>query len=151
MKLRNHKIARTTVLLVLATVLSNFSFAQCKKVVEEGVKKLSPYSFNGQTNTLTIKGSKPAQLSLPFYKGYTYKLQITPEADYAAKVSFRVLDANKNELFNSTANSNSESWSFYSNSTQELVIEVTSTEKAKQCVAVLVGVQIPKKNSMRDL
>jgi len=124
--------------------------AQCKDAVKEGINKLDPYSFNGQTNIVKVKEGKQADLRLVFYKGYNYKIQINTEQLFAEKVSFKIVDDSNNEIFNSDANGKKlDAFTFHSNSTQELKIIITSTEKGKErhCVAVLVGSQLPKNNS----
>lgn len=124
--------------------------AQCKSVVKDGIQKLSPYQHNGQVNNVTIKEGKPAEIHLSFYKGLYYKLQISSEKSLG-KVNFRVLDENKKEVYNSSTDQ-SQSWNFYSNSSQELVVELIPSEPKKGCAAVLVGMQIPKKsNPIRNL
>lgn len=124
--------------------------AQCKSVVKDGIQKLSPYQHNGQVNNVTIKDGKTAEIHLSFYKGLYYKLQISSDKSLG-KVNFRVLDENKKEVYNSSTDQ-SESWNFYSNSSQELVVELIPSEPKKGCAAVLVGMQIPKKsNPIRNL
>lgn len=121
--------------------------AQCQQAVNDGINRLSPYSFNGQINNLTVKAGKQAEVHLAFYKGYTYKIQLAAEKEKEPRTSFKVLDQNKNEIFNSNTGTQTDSWTFYSNSAQELTIIVTTTEKSKHCAVILVGVQIPKNNN----
>ncbi|MFY9311276.1 MAG: hypothetical protein WAQ28_19685 [Bacteroidia bacterium] len=124
--------------------------AQCKSIVKDAIQKLSPYQHNGQVNNVTIKDGKTAEIHLSFYKGLYYKLQISSEKSLG-KVHFRVLDENKKEVYNSN-NDQAESWNFYSNSSQELVVEIIPSETKKGCAAVLVGMQVPKKsNPIRNL
>ncbi len=91
-------------------------YAQCKSVVKEGIQKLSPYQHNCQVNSVTVKGGKPAEVHLSFYKGLYYKLQISSEKSLG-KVIFRVLDENKKEVYNSSTDQ-ADFWNFYSNSSQ---------------------------------
>jgi hypothetical protein len=137
---------------LFSAAVSTSGFAQCKSIVKEGIKKLTPYTHNGQVNNATIKAGKSAEIHLSFYKGLYYKLQISSEQSLG-KISFRVLDENKKEVYNNSTDEQADSWSFYSNSSQELVIELTPTDKSeKGCVAVLVGMQVPKRsNPIRNL
>ena len=138
-------INQLTVVFILTVALHTGAYAQCKSVVKDGIQKLSPYQHNGQVNNVTIKEGKPAEVHLSFYKGLNYKLQISSEKSLG-KVNFRVLDENKKELYNSSADQ-ADFWNFYSNSSQELVIELVSSEVKKGCAAVLVGMQVPKRNN----
>jgi hypothetical protein len=139
------------VLFVLTLFSFNNGFAQCKSVVQDGINKLEPFVFNGQINTIDVKKGKPAKVHLAFYKGRTYKIQITTEPVFVEKISFKIFDEKKNEIFDSSAK-NADSFTFYSNSAQELIVEVYATEVPKHCVAVLVGTEAPKNSgSMRYL
>ncbi|MES2590408.1 MAG: hypothetical protein V4608_00900 [Bacteroidota bacterium] len=142
-----NKIGLSVFVSVLFLALSVSAYAQCKSVVKDGIKKLSPYTHNGQVNNVTVKEGKPAEIHLSFYKGLYYKLQISSE-ESLGKVNFRVLDENKKEVYNSTTDGKSDFWNFYSNSSQDLIVEVIPSEKVKKgCVAVLVGMQVPKSNN----
>jgi len=144
--------SRIFVLFILTVFAFNKSgVAQCKSVVQDGINKLDPFAFNGQINTIDVKKGKPAKVHLAFYKGRTYKIQITTEPVFVEKISFKIFDEKKNEIFDSSAK-NADSFTFYSNSSQELIVEVYATEVPKHCVAVLIGTEVPKNNgSMRYL
>jgi len=148
MKLSLKKIYLLTVIVISAFAFNTSAIAQCKSVVKEGVKKLAPYTHNGQVNNVTLEVGKPAEIHLSFYKGLYYKLQICSEKE-VGKVSFVILDENNKEVYNSeTAGGDQDSWSFYSNSSQDLVIQLKAPEKSKKgCAAVLVGMQIPHSNN----
>jgi hypothetical protein len=136
-----------TAVFILSFAINSMSFAQCKSVVKAGIQKLTPYTHNGQINNVTLKDGKPVEIHLSFYKGLYYKLQISSEKA-VGKVSFRVLDENNTEVYNSdTAGDNPNFWNFYSNSSQDLVVEVKGAATANGCVAVLVGMQIPRSNN----
>lgn len=147
----------TKVLIVI--FVSVFAFAtsgkaQCTGVVKDGIKKLAPYTHNGQVNNLTLVLGQPSTIHLSFYKGLSYKLQICAQPS-AGKVHFRIIDDNNVEVFNSKNESSkdSNSWEFFSNSSQELVVELVTEDENKQgCAAVVVGMQAPKSsNKVRNL
>ncbi len=147
MKSSIKKTGIAAVLFISLLALNISASAQCNSVTIAGIKKLAPYTHNGQINNATIKAGKTVEVHLSFYKGLYYKLQISSE-DAVGKVSFRVLDENKTEVYNSSGASQPDSWNFYSNSSQELTIEVKSAENSKKgCVAVVVGMQVPKNNN----
>lgn len=136
--------------LLLSFCLSTSLFAQCGSVVKAGIKKLAPYTYNDQINSVKLEAGQPANFHLSFYKGVSYKIQLATGSDLG-KVNFRVLDENNTEVYNSSKD-NSDNWSFFSNSTQELVIELLPQDKtAKGCAAIVIGMQVAKSNSIRDL
>lgn len=140
--------------------VSVFAFAksgksQCTGVVKDGIKKLAPYTHNGQVNNVTLVLGQPSTIHLSFYKGLSYKLQVCSQSS-AGKVHFRIIDDNNVEVFNSRNESSKDarSWEFFSNSSQELVVELVTEDENKQgCAAIVVGMQAPKSgnNKLRDL
>jgi len=146
------KIKVSTAIFILLFAFGRSGHAQCSGPVKDGIKKLAPYTHNGQVNNVTLVLGSPSEIHLSFYKGLSYKLQIC--ADPAAgKVNFRVIDENNTEVFNSKNEKDAVSWEFFSNSSQELVVELVTEDQSKQgCAAVVVGMQAPKtSNKLRDL
>lgn len=138
------------VLFALCFIASGTVSAQCGLVVKQGIKKLAPYTHNGQVNNATLVLGEPSQIHLAFYKGLNYKLQFCSDPAVGV-INFRVLDENNQEVFSGSSN-NESSWEFFSNSSQELVVEITSADKNKSgCAAVVVGIQAPKTNAIRNL
>ncbi len=149
MKLSLKKIKIFISVIVFSFATQAVGFAQCKSLVKEGIKKLTPYTHNGQINSATMKDGKPIEIHLSFYKGLYYKLQVCSEKS-VGKLSFRVIDENNKEVYNSATATEGQAdfWNFYSNSAQDLVIELkSSSDNSKGCVAVLVGMQIPHSNN----
>ena len=147
MKLSLKKISTLFAVVILSFAINTLGLAQCKSVVKEGIKKLAPYTHNGQINSASIKDGKPVEIHLSFYKGLYYKLQVCSEKS-VGKLSFKVLDENNKEVYNSETGGDGDFWTFYSNSSQDLIIQLkSSSEKSKGCVAVLVGMQIPHSNN----
>lgn len=147
MKLSLKEIKIIITVFVFAFAFNSSVNAQCKSIVKAGIVKLTPYTHNGQINNVTISDGKPAEIHLSFYKGLYYKLQISSEKS-VGKLSFRILDENSTEVYNSANGAEDvDFWNFYSNSSQDLTVEIKPTENASGCVAVLVGMQIPKSNN----
>ena len=137
--------------LVLSIAFVSSATAQCKSATKDGIKKLSPYMHNGVVNTVTLILGEPSEIHLSVYKGLNYKFQIGSE-DALGKVTFRILDEYKTEIYNSATSSNPESWVFYSNSSQNLIVEIYAIDKEKQgCAYLVVGIQQPKSNSVKNL
>jgi hypothetical protein len=151
MKLSFKKNAILVATFILTVAMIQSGKAQCKSVVKEGIKKLAPYTHNGQVNNVTLQAGHSAEIHLTFYKGLSYKLQINTE-ESLGKVIFRVLDENRVEVYNSNNAPKDDFWTFYSNSSQELIVELTPEDISKKgCAAVLIGMQVPKTNSIRNL
>jgi hypothetical protein len=153
MNLIMKRIKLVTAIFVLLFAFAKSGNAQCAAPVKDGIKKLAPYTHNGQVNNVTLVLGSPSEIHLSFYKGLSYKLQVCSDPA-AGKVNFRVIDENNVEVFNSKNEKDAKSWEFFSNSSQELVVELTTDDQSKQgCAAVVVGMQVPKtnKNQIRDL
>ena len=146
-------ISASICLLILAFAINTTAFAQCKTEIKDGIKKLEPYTHNGQTNNAVLAG-KPVQFHLSFYKGLRYKLQIVSEAA-VGPVQFKIYNEEKTEVYNSNEDTeNTGAWDFLSTSSQELTVEIASADKSKKgCIAVLVGMKSSKvvSNPIRDL
>ena len=138
-------------LFLLALAFNTAALAQCKTEIKEGIKKLEPYTHNGQINNTVLSG-KPAEFHLSFYKGLRYKLQIVSEAALGP-VQFKIYNEDKEEVYDSNE-TKEDFWDFLSTSSQELTVEVSSVDKSKKgCIAVLVGMKSTKvtSNPIRDL
>jgi len=140
-------------LFALSLAFITNSSAQCSPVVKEAISKLTVYTHNGQTNSVTLQNGNKVEMHLAFYKGVSYKLQFG--ADKAlGSYSFRILDENKKEVYKYDGSNGADYFTFFSNSSQELIVEVTGNDNTKKgCVAVVVGMQAPKqsKNAIRNL
>lgn len=135
---------------VLCVLAAGSASAQCKAPARDAIKKLAPYTHNGTVNSTTVVLGEPSVIKLSFYKGLNYKLQLAAEAA-AGDVQFRIIDEDGKEVYNSQSDK-AMSYEFYSNASQELSIEVRTADKTRQgCVAVVVGMQVPKSNSIRNL
>ena len=106
---------------------------------------------NGKVNDVTLILGEPSEIHLSVYRGLNYKFQIGSE-DALGKVTFRILDENKTEIYNSATSKDPESWVFFSNSSQNLIVEIYAVDKEKQgCAYLVVGMQQPKSNTVRNL
>jgi hypothetical protein len=136
----------------ISAAFINSSAAQCSSVVKEALGKLTVYASSGQTNSATIEKGNKVEMHLSFYKGVNYKLQFGADKSLG-QYSFRILDENKNELYKYDGSNGADYFTFFSNSSQELIVEMTAADNTKKgCVGVAVGMQVPKKsNSIRNL
>lgn len=144
-----------TVLAVFALSFTLISAgnAQCSAVTKEAIKKLTVYTHTGQTNSAAISAGNKIEMHLSFYKGLNYKLQFGADAALG-QYNFRILDENKKELYKYDGNNQADYFTFFSNSSQELIVEISANDNTKKgCVTVVVGMQAPAKsnNSIRNL
>jgi hypothetical protein len=150
MKLSKQNIKSLLAVFILSTAVTFSANAQCA-AAKEGIKKLAPYMHNGKVNAVTVILDEPSEIHLSIYKGLNYKFQIGSEAALG-KVTFRILDEYKKEIYNSATATDPESWIFFSNQSQNLIVEIYPVEKGKQgCAYLVVGMQQPKNNAVRNL
>lgn len=141
---------KAAIALLFSILFAGSAAAQCKAPARESIKKLAPYAHNGEVNSVTLILGEPSPVHLSFYKGLNYKIQVSAEQQLG-DISIRITDEDNNEVYNNK-NDRSNAFEFYSNSSQELVVEISSTDKTKQgCAAIVVGIQSPKSNSIRNL
>ncbi|MGQ0828875.1 MAG: hypothetical protein ACT4ON_10845 [Bacteroidota bacterium] len=145
------KLIRTSIaLLVITFAINTTGVAQCKTLIKEGIKKLAPYTHNGQVNNMTESAAQSLEVNLSFYKGLNYKLQICAEVA-VGPVQFKVLDEEKTEIYNSSE-TKADNWEFVLNSSQQLTVIISFTSKDPAgCIAVLVGIKSNTANPIRNL
>jgi len=131
--------------LVLLGAFTFIAAAQCKSLVKKNLPRLAPFTHNGQLNSASVPEGGVVDFKLNCYTGLTYRLALASDA-ILGKVSFRVLDEDNNEVYNSNED-NTTSWDFNVGSSQELTVEISVplTDKTiRGCIALLVGFKEPK-------
>jgi hypothetical protein len=149
--IKNIKVVLALFVMSFGMILSGN--AQCTSVSKDAIKKLTVYSHTGQTNSASISAGNKVEMHLSFYKGLNYKLQFGADASLG-QYSFRILDENRKELYKYDGGSGADYYTFFSNCSQELIIEINANDNTKKgCVVVAVGMQAPKSsnNSIRNL
>ena len=134
------------VIIALTIVLPFSVYAQCKNIAKKQcMPKLAPYTHNGQLNSSTLLAGQTAELELTFNSGLEYRVLVC-SSEVLGKASFKLIDVEKNVVFNSSDFNNSEFWDFNVESTQQFTLEVNipKTESPNDivpsgCVSVLVG------------
>lgn len=132
-----------SLLTVLLPVVSN---GQCKGYAKKScLPKVAPFTHNGQLNSATLVAGQKVQLEMTFYSGQNYRIVVCAQ-DVLGKVDFRLLDADKNVVFDSHENNSPDHWDFNLKSTQQLFVEVSVPKSdapngivSNGCVALLVG------------
>lgn len=142
------RISRIVIIVALIAMMIPFAAgAQCKSFVKKQcMPKIAPFTHNGQLNTAMMSAGQTAELQMTFYSGQEYRILVCGQ-ETLGKIWFRLVDANKNEVFNSKSQrDNPMSWDFKMKSTQQLTIEIHAPEAdspnelvAGGCVSLLVG------------
>lgn len=140
------KIGLSLVWALLALMLPLVTDAQCKMYAKKNcLPGISPFTHNGQLNSATLVSGQKVQLEMTFYSGQNYRILVCAQ-EVLGKVSFRLLDTEKNIVFDSKDNNSSDHWDFNLKSTQQLFVEVEVPKSDSPngivpsgCVALLVG------------
>ncbi|MFN3341138.1 MAG: hypothetical protein ACK40M_00475 [Flavobacteriales bacterium] len=120
--------------------------AQCKSYVKRNCRpELTPYLHNGQVNNAILVPGDKAELLLTFFAGQEYRLMICSMPVLGA-VSFRVLDSDRNPIYESKKNPSQNYFDFKVASTQQLIVEINVPEAKNNndivpegCVSILIG------------
>ena len=135
---------------VLVLLFANISAsAQCKKFTKKHcLPSLAPYLHNGQLTSAYMMPGDSADVMMTFNAGKEYRLLICVQ-EMIGKVQFRVLDKQRNVLYESDHEEINPSWDFKMENTQQLIIQIyiPVREKTNQhtmmmpegCVSLLVG------------
>ena len=134
------------ILLVLFVGFSFNSFSQCKGFTKKTcMPKLNPYIYNGQLNSALLNEGDIAELMLTFFGNQDYRLVICSQEELG-QVEFSLLDKDRNVIFSNKDHDYIDHWDFSSNTTQQLIVEVSIPESNTDgstilsgCVSILVG------------
>jgi hypothetical protein len=138
-------------IVITAILLSFGSYnvsAQCKGFAKKVCKVLLiPYIHDGNYNAAMLTEGEEADFYKTFYADQQYRIVICG-TDALPQVEFKVIDANRNVLFNNRDNKMVNFWDFKVETSQQLRIVVkvpTSKQKKSEeeiisgCVAILIG------------
>ncbi len=140
------KILTTIFLLSLLVSIPTISSAQCKNFTRKKcMPNLSPYIYNGQLNSAILNEGDVAELMLTFYSNQDYRILVCAKENLG-KLGLRLLDSDRNVIFDNKDHNYTNVWDFSSTSTQQLIVEVSVPENNKDekeiqsgCVSILVG------------
>jgi hypothetical protein len=138
------KITPIVALLIMGITLN--ANAQCKAFARKVcLPELGSYTHDGNYHAAVLVEGEEAELYKTFYSGMEYRIAVCGEEDMP-KVEFKVLDADKNVLYNNKDNGYSPTWDFKLESSQQLkvvvkVLSVTQKEDtpASGCVSIMFG------------
>jgi len=139
-------------ILVFALSTPLTSFSQCKGFAKRKcLPELKPFIHNGQLNSTTLMEGESAELVMTFHAKQQYRVLICGQ-ESLDKVSFIMMDMDREILFDSEDEGNSTLWDFNVNATQQMIILVSVPKPKKHsnaniagtlvqsgCVALLVG------------
>lgn len=136
-------------ILSLATLLFvgvNESNAQCKSYAKRSCRPLlTPYLHNGQVNNAVLVPGDKAELLLTFFSGQEYRMVVCAMPVLGA-VTYKVMDSDRNVIFESAKNKDKKFFDFKVASTQQLIVEILVPESKsisdivpEGCVSVLIG------------
>jgi hypothetical protein len=132
--------------LVMVVTAATQLNSQCKSYIKRScVPKLAPYIHSGQLNKTVLFPGDNAEIMLTFYSGMDYRLLVCSEL-ILGKVTYKVMDMDRNLIFDSAKDKDKTSFDFKVASTQQLLIEISVPKLLVQpeiepqgCVAVVVG------------
>jgi hypothetical protein len=135
-------------LLVTGLLFSVAANAQCRSFVKNNCAELmGGYVVSENFNAARLNSGDLAELEMTFSKGEEYRLLVCSHP-VLGEVSFRVLDAEQNVLYDNKESQMSPTFDFQVAGTQQLTvaIEVSANNataiKPQGCVAVMVGTKI---------
>ncbi|MFZ5552680.1 MAG: hypothetical protein ACOZCO_06165 [Bacteroidota bacterium] len=137
---------------LLANPLMNDADAQCKSYAKRQCRPvLSPYVHDGKVNNAVLVPGDKAELLLTFFSGINYRLMVCA-MPVLGEVSYKILDSDRNVIFESKKNPDKKYFDFKVGSTQQLIVEIVVPESKKGadivpegCVAVLIGTKQEEK------
>lgn len=142
------KILPVFIIAILVSSLSFSANAQCKGFAKKvGKLTLVPYIHDGNYHAAMLTEGEEAELYKTCYAGQQYRLSVCG-SESIPQVEFKVIDANRNVLFDNTKNKMASFWDFKLEASQQLkiVVKVPASAKKKDeseiisgCVAIMFG------------
>jgi hypothetical protein len=142
------KLVPYLILVLFCTSISYNVSAQCKSFAKKVCKsELIPYIHDGNFNAAMLTEGEEADFYKTFYADQQYRLVICG-TEALPPIEFKVIDANRNVLYNNKDHNLSKTWDFKLESSQQLriVIKVSTNGQKKSeaeiqngCVAIMIG------------
>ena len=134
------------VIVALTIFLPLAVFSQCKVIAKKQcMPKIAPYTHNGQINSTALVAGQTAELQMTFNSGMEYRILVCAQ-EVLGKARFKLIDVDKNTVFDSQEAKFPEYWDFKVGTTQQFTLEVNVPESNSPnamvqsgCVSVLVG------------
>ena len=140
------KLLNIAVLLFAFIAIASTANAQCKGFTKKNcLPQLEPYVYNGQLNSAVLNEGDVAELLLTFYGGQDYRIFICSQ-EVLGDIEFKLLDTDRNTIFDNNEQEKATHWDFSANSTQQLIVQVKVPEGEGSndmvhsgCVSILIG------------
>ncbi len=140
------KFATKLILMIVLAGLTSIANAQCKQFTKKYcLPGIEPFTYNGQLNSAVLNEGDAAELLLTFYAGQSYRILVCNQ-ETLGSLHFKLLDTERNLIFDNKEFDYVQFWDFKANSTQQLIVQVVVPEKSKKndmiqsgCVSILVG------------
>lgn len=140
------KLLSLAILTIAFMAVATTGYSQCKGFTKKQcLPQLEPYVYNGQLNSAVLNEGDIAELLLTFYGGQDYRIYICSQ-EVLGGVEFKLLDTDRNTIFDNTDQENIDHWDFSANSTQQLIVQVRVPEQESNvdivqsgCVSILIG------------
>lgn len=141
MKILNKHIKLLVVLFFTcgAIIYPDYSNAQCNFVANSCVPNLHPFTSDGQYYHSLLLEDETAEFKTTFYAGEEYRI-VACGKDGMGGISYTLLDANYNLIFNNADYDNAGYWDFKFNSTNDYYIQAKlAPGSGSGCAVILIG------------
>ncbi len=140
------RVLQATLAIAILVMVPLYGNAQCKGFAKKICKlELTPYIHDGNFHAAVLVEGEEAELYKTFYSDQEYRIAICG-SDALPPIEFKVIDANKNVLYDNKKNNYAKTWDFKLESSQQLKIYVkvpssgSSPDAIQQgCVAIMFG------------
>ena len=127
------------IVFALAISFPLMAFSQCKGFAKKKcLPELKPFIHNGQLNSTTLVEGESAELVMTFHAGQHYRVMICAQ-EALEHVSFKMMDMDREIVFNSADEGDARNWDFNVNATQQMIILVSVPKAGKHDAAKLTG------------
>jgi hypothetical protein len=139
------------VFIILLLAFNGEAGAQCKAFAKSKcLPQLAEYTHDGNYHATVLTEGEEAELYKTFYSDMDYRMVVCGE-DTIGKVVFTVTDASGNVLFSNKDASNTTTWDFKLQSSQQLKVMVKVNSSSQQginpaqgCVSIMFGFKVKK-------
>lgn len=131
---------------ILVTGLSSVASGQCKSFARRICKlDLGNYVHDGNFHAAILKAGEEAELYKTFYSDINYRIAICRSEVLDSRVEFKVLDTQRNVIYDNSNDNYKNVWDFRPEASQQLMIWLRvppagpGRDTASGCVAILFG------------
>jgi hypothetical protein len=139
-------IFKSVIILLALIQMPLAANAQCKGFAKKICKlELMPYIHDGNYHAAILTEGEEAELYKTFYSGQEYRIAVCG-SEALPEVEFKIIDANRNVLYDNSKENFATTWDFKLESSQQLKIAVkvpvvneTGDDIISGCVAIMFG------------